>query len=274
MNKPTVDRDIFGNPCLATMEGEGGLKSDPNDWFYRHLKRDRDSVTQFLNSHGIEKGDTTYIGVTDYGEHILHSILRYRLHVEYGDQNQEPPPALEKVLKKISIKGDQLLGAILYLELGDKLQKILTINIKGKNNISEENCIEVAVILAEMEMCATAIGLQGMQNSLQAVIGRKGGKKESGLRHDLRKFCQEVDSTSWPKVKAAIKNRGIVNELRESAIDPIRLRDFRFSGPPGDRREERKEDVLHYTTRDNQPKKILVASVRKILSKIKKENNL
>ena len=106
----------------------------------------------------------------------------------------------------------------------------------------------------------------------------KAGEKKAGtegdVKHALRKICQSIGSTSWPKVKAALKDRGKIQDLYESTKDPINIHGFQFTGIQGDRREERKEDLLHYTTRDNQPKKILVASVRKTLSIIKKENNL
>jgi len=103
------------------------------------------------------------------------------------------------------------------------------------------------------------------------------GAKKSGtvgdLKHALTKISLSIGTTSWPKVKEAIKNRELISELYESATDPINIHDFRLSGISGDRREDR-EDLLIYTTRDNQPGSKKVDYIRKILSKIKKENNL
>ena len=265
--------------------GYVGIMNKPNDInsythgefisdFYKVLELRRLVVKQFLDSKGVTKGDHTYLHITNVATIAeLCSILRRKFY-GYFWLDWEPSRALKAAMSAMGIGDCQILGAIMYLELDDTLQEYLTRNIKGKNCISEENCFEVAILLGEMEVCAVAIGLGGIRNSWQAEKGKKKSGHEGDLRHDLRKFCQEVGSTSWPKVKAAIKNRGIVNELRESTIDPIRLRDFRFSGSPGDRREERKEDVLHYTKGDNQPGSIKVVNVSKILSKIKKENNL
>ena len=248
MDKPTVDMTTIGYP---------GLKSDPNDWFYTALKGNRDSVIQFLNSYGIEKGDATYTGVTDSGEQVLHSILRHRLHVDYGNQT-DPHPVLEAVLKKISIKGDQLLGAILYLELDGKLQEILTKNIKGKNNISEENCIGIAVILAEMEMCATAIGLEGMLSDRNAAAARKGANKERYLKHDIRKICLSAGSTSWTEFKKAIKDRELIQDLYEAGTDRIGIKDFQIQG-----------DRLLFNSRKKGEEDRSIGTIKNILSEIK-----
>jgi len=107
-----------------------------------------------------------------------------------------------------------------------------------------------------------------------SMAGKKRAGTEGNVKLALRKISQLIGSTSWPKVKAVLKNSGMILDLYESTIEPINIHGFRFSGPPGDRREERKEDVLHYTTRDNQPKVIRVTSLRNTLSDIKKENNL
>ena len=59
--------------------------------------------------------------------------------------------------------------------------------------------------------------------------GKNKAGAEGDLKHALRKICQSIGSTSWPEVKAAIKEKKVINELLGSATDPIRIRYFRFS---------------------------------------------
>lgn len=242
--------------------------------FYVDLAKNTFRVTQFLNSRGIKKDSPVYFVILDMftiEEWTL--LLRFRLNASYG-QKWELPHNLEAAEKTLGIKGYQNVGAVMYLEISGVLFEYLKDFIRGKNDISEMNCFYVAVTLAEMEMCAIAIGLQGLQNKWHSAAGKKKKGTEGYLKHALRKICLSIGSTSWPKVKVLLKDRGKIQEWYESTKDPINIHGFQFTGIQGDRREERKEDLLHYTTRDNQPKKILVASVMKTLSIIKKENNL
>jgi len=242
--------------------------------FYVDLAKNMSRVTQFLNSRGIKKDSPAYFVIRDMftiEEWTL--LLRFRLNASYG-QKWELPHNLEAAEKILGIKGYQNVGAVMYLEIGGMLFEYLKDFIRGKNDISEMGCFYVAVTLAEMEMCAIAIGLRGLQNKWHSAAGKKKKGKVSDLKHALRRICQLIRSTSWPKVKAVLKDRGKIQDLYESTKDPINIHGFQFTGIQGDRREERKEDLLHYTTRNNQSKKILVASVRKTLSIIKKENNL
>ena len=254
-----------------------GIMNKPIDKFvnafYVDLAKNMSRVTEFLNSRGIKKDSPAYFVILDMftiEEWTL--LLRFRLNASYG-QKWELPHNLEAAEKTLSIKGYQNVGAVMYLEIGGTLFEYLKDFIRGKNDISEADCFYVAAALAEMEMCAIAIGLRGLQNKWQSAAGKKKQGTVGDFKHDLRKFCQAAGSTSWTKVKAAIKNRVIVNELSKAATDPIRLKDFRLSGRQDDRREGR-EDLLIYTTRDNQPGSKTVRYIRNVLSDIKKENNL
>ena len=237
--------------------------------FYNVLELRRLVVKQFLGSRGITKGDHAYLHITNVATTVeLCGILRRKFY-EYYWLDREPPRALKAAMSEMGISDCQILGAIMYLELDDTLQEHLTRNIKGKNCISEENCFEVAGLLGEMEVCAVAIGLEGVRNSWQGSKGKKKSGHEGDIRHDLRKFCQEVGSTSWPKVKEVLKHRGKIQELYESTTDPINIHDFQLSGLADDRREERNAERLLFKTRLGKEDSRKISTIKNILSQIK-----
>ena len=111
---------------------------------------------------------------------------------------------------------------------------------------------------------------KGIQSNWKAIAGRKGAGKEGYLKHALRKICQPIGSTEWQKFVKAINNRDEIEHMYGSTTDRINIHDFKLEGDPTDRKEYR----LTYTTRKNKPGGSLVTSVRTLLSKIRKENNL
>ena len=74
--------------CVGTMNKPNDI-NDYHPVFYEELEQRRSTVTQFLNSKGIKKGDRYYLSlIKQHHVAVWCKLLRYKLYEKYW-KNQD-----------------------------------------------------------------------------------------------------------------------------------------------------------------------------------------
>jgi len=96
-----------------------------------------------------------------------------------------------------------------------------------------------------------------VESRRQSEAAKNKAGAEGYLKHALRRICQLIGSTSWPKVKEEMKNTEAIEDLYESLIDPININDFQFQG-----------DRLLFKSRAGVEESRKISTIKNILSSI------